>query len=1026
MKYYLSKKKIKFLSFFSLRWKISFFLILLLITQSFTKQSLDLKIKASESISPSIEIIWNKKLPGSGSVYLPNLAYDSKRKQLMVVWQDGRNDPRKNADGYGPAYNDDIFGLLVNADNGNLESQELIIANRGRYQNLEPPRFDNESYAAISYDENSDLYLISWMMIPDSTLAASYENDHTFNQGSCTDIAFRTFDPNQRTFSNPLYDISQIRPNDPEYNYSCQQEPEILTLNNKKTLIVWHSLQNRYQKVNNYNVSKDIYAQIINNENLSMPDPRGIKLVTRDEQNQRIPNNQEFPRYLAKGKDRILLVWSDNRPNNAGIWGQFFDFEGKLLGNNFKIIASPVNCDYDPNCMKQRGYLYRPTAGYLEKYNTFIVVASKKIEDGDNSKNQLTMATIEIDSSGKLSIKNKDISDTLSNFWSYPSIGCKKNQCLLTYKKETKIASRILNNNLEFVSDTFLDNLPNYAYQDHSKVVTDDNFFFVAYDSSLNNQSEIRLAKIKTSEISSEEEKPTLEQPSPQQIAPPKIDFEKHIGIGQCHSASHLNNNYVKWFYPTGEVLWSTLEPSKDNYNFSQLEREISNAKSRGKKIIIQVLVSNPYSSLKPVPSWAVNEGVPLTKSGDPIQFNPVYLKLHEKILKEVARRYDKPEYLDTITAIIMQSGGSYGEMTLEYSYCPGDAIPSGRKADVEDPNNIYLKEMAKIYLGSEALSTEMAKKNGNNWVFDDYYIKSVKKIVDIYANNFRYLPIIILEGYGLSCQERIFKEVSEYALTKYGNKFWLKTNGWGSFAEIGEKGVFSQYKNKTHIIFEIGYPSYWCSSEDGYPAGYDYYSCRWAKRSDAINHNNQSINYAINSGATLVCFQDVFFENPNKYYINMNDLEQRLINNYRTNLSAVPTPDYYNECSCSPSGFCNLSCPVYSINNKIDNYELYEHYSYPFKCSYETRILTNQPPSQQDKNSWCRLILNDQKPTPRMRLKGDANGDSKINQLDYIIYLRANLGSPIYSQYNPDFNGDGKVDSLDLLIWKSSYLNKN
>jgi hypothetical protein len=58
--------------------------------------------------------------------------------------------------------------------------------------------------------------------------------------------------------------------------------------------------------------------------------------------------------------------------------------------------------------------------------------------------------------------------------------------------------------------------------------------------------------------------------------------------------------------------------------------------------------------------------------------------------------------------------------------------------------------------------------------------------------------------------------------------------------------------------------------------------------------------------------------------------------------------------------------------------------------------------------------------------LPGDANGDSKIDGLDYLIWAGAFGDDPAMDPPGPpengDFNEDGKVDGLDYLTWASNF----
>jgi len=58
--------------------------------------------------------------------------------------------------------------------------------------------------------------------------------------------------------------------------------------------------------------------------------------------------------------------------------------------------------------------------------------------------------------------------------------------------------------------------------------------------------------------------------------------------------------------------------------------------------------------------------------------------------------------------------------------------------------------------------------------------------------------------------------------------------------------------------------------------------------------------------------------------------------------------------------------------------------------------------------------------PTPTI-LIGDANGDGKVDELDYLIWL-TNFGKSVTGMANGDFNNDSKVDGVDYVGWLNFY----
>jgi len=443
------------------------------------------------------------------------------------------------------------------------------------------------------------------------------------------------------------------------------------------------------------------------------------------------------------------------------------------------------------------------------------------------------------------------------------------------------------------------------------------------------------------------------------------------LGVGECHSPGNINNPLVKWSYPSGEVHWSKLEPQKDQYNFKDMDDFLKKVKTAGKKAFIQVLVSNPDSpeTYPTVPQWVIDEGMHILNKGIPIQWDPIYLKYHEKILKAVADRYENSEYADTIEAVLIQGGGNYGEMTIGRKYCYGEP-----NADVMDPTNIYVREMARVFLGSEDKASELTKIEGGKIFFDTYFIKAVQNIIDIYARSFKKYPFVIQTGSGLSCQARVSKEVVDYGVAKYGNRFWMRNNGLGSFTGLGEgrdyDSLMIPYKDKTIIGFELGHPSYWCASEGGkYPKGISMANgaCKWDTRDEAIKHNDFAIQYTLNTGATHICFQHAFFTERNKYPVDMEALQLKLEQNLKSSLLGI-TPG-----------------PTVPIQNSI---------------------VTPSP---------TRNILD----------AADVNNDGEITTMDYYYVVFVKAGAVINSIMSADINKDSRVNDLDLSLIRTAIKNE-
>jgi hypothetical protein len=121
-----------------------------------------------------------------------------------------------------------------------------------------------------------------------------------------------------------------------------------------------------------------------------------------------------------------------------------------------------------------------------------------------------------------------------------------------------------------------------------------------------------------------------------------------------------------------------------------------------------------------------------------------------------------------------------------------------------------------------------------------------------------------------------------------------------------------------------------------------------------------------------------------------------------------IPTATPVPGCECNSSSICTNVCPLYQATNRVQGV------SYPseIKCSLVNSLNIPTPATAQQKNNWCNRSW---------RLKGDADGNGLVNELDYLYYLRAVLRAPLPGSVNPDFNGDGDVTTADLLIWQQA-----
>ncbi|HOU23466.1 MAG TPA: DNRLRE domain-containing protein [Anaerolineae bacterium] len=306
---------------------------------------------------------------------------------------------------------------------------------------------------------------------------------------------------------------------------------------------------------------------------------------------------------------------------------------------------------------------------------------------------------------------------------------------------------------------------------------------------------------------------------------PSAIVHNSGQGLGQCHwvDPSILSNPLISWAYDSGwgNVSWTAIEPQPGVFNFTRLDAEVNKARTRGKKIWIQVLTTEGMT-----PQWARNAGVPVLggRGGCPVPWNPTYQMLLRRVIHALAARYDDDPAVD---AVILMAGGCYGEMTI----C--------------DPH----------------LYASVWEQAGYT---DAVFVKAVSDIVDIYledsytwpdgkvTHGFQKTPVVLQVGAGLYGRGAAKQPAIKYAVEKYGLRVWLKSNGMGGFGDQGD--VYPLWDNQTRVGYE--------------PAG----------DTDFINRPDFYIEEALRQHSSYLCLQDVYFQAVGPRWDRARDLASRYL----------------------------------------------------------------------------------------------------------------------------------------------------
>ena len=396
---------------------------------------------------PDLHLLWIVHNPGPAAQTHPDISYDSRRDQTLLVWEDGRNDPQGAVDMYGFDYNGDIFAQRYDAA-GQVIHDAFAIASDADYP-FGSGKYDNEQRPAALYDPDADTHVITWQTIPDTVLEAG--DLHTT---TCYDVDLRTYDPAADALGPAVTDLAWYAPPDNlispwgvPYDWSCQQEPTITLLGPDKPFVVWHDHRERYELVDGVTKGKDIYGQIV--EQGVRQDEGGI-LISRasEETAKRLPNYQEKPDIAGRGAHR-LAVWEDERHSATSdghgfreIYGRIIRYEDDSIRVGKEIVIALGEEGDGPEAVK----MMEPRVGFLPDSGHYLVVWTRvqNYADADNDVSELMMAIIAQD--GSFVLTPRIIPQTASNSSHVHDVACAANRCLLVYRSNarTMLARMIL------------------------------------------------------------------------------------------------------------------------------------------------------------------------------------------------------------------------------------------------------------------------------------------------------------------------------------------------------------------------------------------------------------------------------------------------------------------------------------------------------------------------------------------------------------------------------------------------------
>lgn len=273
----------------------------------------------------------------------------------------------------------------------------------------------------------------------------------------------------------------------------------------------------------------------------------------------------------------------------------------------------------------------------------------------------------------------------------------------------------------------------------------------------------------------------------------------EHGGIYQRMSYKDLEKHLTSTIdlpYLAGidfNLPWSLLEKEDGRFDFALFEKYTKPWVEKGKKVIIKILTLHP-SGVAPsaghaTPIWLYSKGVKFirihgerTPDGTceyPLFWDETYLTEYEKFISTFAKKYDGHPNIDVIGIGVAM----YGGLTII------DAkVPERRRIE------------------------EFYRQNGYT---NEKWMATIKKIIQIYKNNFKQTPVRITLSVPFMRKGSISKEdiqfienISEYAAEKGVFLFHRSVSGNKNMARI-TNGIIAKYSNRVCTGSELVNPIY-------------------------------------------------------------------------------------------------------------------------------------------------------------------------------------------------------------------------
>jgi len=361
------------------------------------------------------------------------------------------------------------------------------------------------------------------------------------------------------------------------------------------------------------------------------------------------------------------------------------------------------------------------------------------------------------------------------------------------------------------------------------------------------------------------------------QLSPPGL------GFGVCHwpgTDGLRNTDSVNWFYwGGGGQDWNKIEATRNNYDFSAMDNELTKHFTTNPNTFfwLNILTSQPSTT----PNWAKQDPklnyILLSSTGKAstfpiwdIEFQKVFTLLMTKVSEHIYS--SNFQYRNKIKAVIMMSGGSFGEM-IAWADCP-----NGSKC--------------KKYLAA-------------GYTDDVYFDALVNWLAPLYIRLFPDYPVVLQLGGGIYGNDTGGR-VAEALVNKYGSRMFIKWNGWNR--------KYAQEPTNTDRVYHNVLKSVANRARVGLEPGY-----AWAIPDTETDEMKQSIYYSLMK--TLEEVPISYFCLQNKYY---SILTAEQLKNLSLRLRGINTiyPTFPPQLTTSPT-------PIPIIgdvdqNNKIEMLDYY------------------------------------------------------------------------------------------------------